>query len=204
LTHDLKQTNFAILEDVDVMRFLDETQLVLLRSVLGSTICYGIRASRAHVGDTHPLQIPPGCAVNCVVVPNIVVPNEDNEEDDENFIRMPPACQGGFDLIHNGHNGLSLQIWYQKFHFETEDGESIPLEDCCIPQHLQDILKPQNWGFGNNQSVSIKKGTLFDNEHWLYIVTGVFDDHIEAKPMFTGRLPLLILNHPCANWSTFH
>jgi hypothetical protein len=56
------------------------------------------------VGDTHPLKIPPGCAVNCVVVPDVP-----DEEDNKKFIRVPAACQGGFDLIHNGNNVLSLQ-----------------------------------------------------------------------------------------------
>jgi hypothetical protein len=189
LTHDMKRTKFAVSEDVDVMRFSDESQLISLRSVLGLTICYGIRASRARLGDTHPRQIPPGCAVNCVVVPD--APDEDNNP---SFIRVPAACQGGFDLIHNGKNVLSLRSRYRKFHFETKDGDSIPLDECDLPQHFQDILKPQNWGFWQNQGASIKKGALFDHERRLYIVTDVFDDRVEAKPMFTGGLAVSFYN----------
>jgi hypothetical protein len=190
LTHDMKRTKFAVLEDVDVMRFSDETQLVLLRSVLGSTICYGIRACRAKLSDKDPRQIPPGCAVNCVVVPD----EADEEEPNRKFMRVPPACQGGFDLIHNGNIVLSLRIWYRKFHFETEDGGSIPLEECCLPQHFQDILKPLNWGYWINQQVSIKKGSLFDHDRRLFSVTGIFDDRVEAKPLFTGGLAISFHN----------
>jgi hypothetical protein len=190
LTHDLKRTKFAVWEDVDVMRFSDESQLVSLRSVLGSTICYGIRASRAKLSDIRPLRIPPGCAINCVVVPD-----EEDEEGNTTFVRVPPACQGGFDLIHNGSNLLSLRIRYKKFHFETEDGESIPLAECFIPQHLQDLLKPQHWGFWHNEGgVSIKMGALFDHEHRLYMVSDIFDDRIEAKPMFTDGLAISFYN----------
>jgi hypothetical protein len=125
----------------------------------------------------------------------VVVPDDDeDEEGDEKFVRVPPACQGGFDLIHNGNNLLSLQIRYKKFHFKTEDGESIPLDKCFIPQHFQDILKPLNWGFWQNQRVSIKKGALFDYEHRLFIVTGVFDDRVEVEPMFTGGVTIAFHN----------
>jgi hypothetical protein len=130
------------------------------------------------LGDKHPLKIPPGCAAYCVVVPD-----EEDKEDNKECIPMRPACQVGFDLIHNGNHVL--------FHFETEDtedGEIIPLKECCIPQHFQDILKPQNWGF------CAFKGTLFDPEHWLYMVTGIFDDNIEAKLLFMDGL----------NVSSFH
>jgi hypothetical protein len=97
---------------------------------------------------------------------------------------VPPASEGGFDLIHNGNNFLSLRTCYRKFHFKTEDGESIPLENSSLPQHFQDILEPQNWGLWITEKVSIKKGSLFDHDRQLYVVTGVFDNRIEAKPMF--------------------
>ena len=97
---------------------------------------------------------------------------------------MPPAREGGFDLIHNGNNVLSLRVRYRKFHFETVDGESIPLEDCCLPQHFQDILKPQNWGFWINKTVSIKVDAMFDHERRLYSVTNVLDTYITATVMF--------------------
>ncbi len=120
------------------MQFLDETQFAALRSVLGSTFGYGIRASRAKLSDKDPQQIPPGCAVNCVVA------SEQDNADSAKFVRVPPASEGGSNLIHNGNNVLSLQTRYRKFRFETEDGESIPLENSSLPQHFQDILKPQN------------------------------------------------------------
>jgi hypothetical protein len=169
-------------ENCDVMRFPEESQLVSLRSVLGSNICYGIRASRAKLSDKAPLQIPSDCAVNCVAAPGDDELNEDNDK----FVRAPPASQRGFNLIHNGNNVLSLRIRHRKFHFETEDGKSIPLQDCCLPQHFQDILKPQNWGFWINQTVSTKKGALFDHEHQLHSITDVFDDPIEAKALFAN------------------
>jgi hypothetical protein len=50
---------------------------------------------------------------------------------------------------------------------------------------LQDILKPLNWGYWCNQTVSIKKGALFDHERCLFSVTAVFDDRIEAKALFS-------------------
>ncbi len=178
LTHDMKRTKFAVVEDAYVMRFSDEMQFASLRSVLGLTICYGIRASRAKLSDKDPRQIPPGCAVNCVLA------SEQDNADCAKFVRVPPASEGGFDLIHNGNNVLSLRTRYRKFHFETEDGESIPLENSSLPQHFQDILKPQNWGFWITEKVSIKKRSLFDHDRQLYVVTGVFDDRIEAKPMF--------------------
>jgi hypothetical protein len=105
-------------------------------------------------------------------------------DDAPKFARVPPASQGGFDLIHNGNNVLSLRVRYRKFHFETVAGESIPpLEDCPLPQHFQDILKPQNWGFWINDQtpVSIKKGTIFDHDRQLWEVTAVFEGRIEAK-----------------------
>jgi hypothetical protein len=92
--HDMKCTKFAVSDDVDVVHFLEKSQLILLRSILGLTICYGIRASRAQLGDPHPRQIPPGCAVNCLVVPD--APDKDNNQ---TFIRVP-------DLIHDGKNVL--------------------------------------------------------------------------------------------------
>jgi hypothetical protein len=184
LTHDMKRTKFAVLEDADVMRFSDEAQFGALRSVLGSTICYGIRASRAKLSDKDPRQIPPGCAVNCVVA------SLQEHPDAAKFVRVPPASEGGFDLIHNGNNVLSLRTRYRKFHFETEDGESIPLENSCLPQHFQDILKPQNWGFWITETVSIKKGSLFDHDRQLYLVTSVFNDRIEARPMFGDAPPI--------------
>jgi hypothetical protein len=82
LTHDMKRTNLAVF---DVMRFSEESQLVFLRSVLGSNICCGIRASRAKLSDKAPLQIPPGCAVNCVAAPGDDELNEDNDK----FVRAP-------------------------------------------------------------------------------------------------------------------
>jgi hypothetical protein len=72
--------------------------------------------------------------------------------------------EGGFNLIHNGNNFLSLQTRYRKFHFETEDGKSIMLKNSCLLQHFQDILKPQKWGFWITETVSIRKGSLFDHE----------------------------------------
>ena len=134
LTHDMKRTKFAVLEDTGIMRFSSESHLTALRSVLGSTICYGIRASRAKLSDKDPRQIPPGRAVNCVVAGD-----EAHNADAAKFVRVPPACEGGFDLIHNGNNVLSLRSRYRKFHFETKDGESIPLENSSLPQHFQDL-----------------------------------------------------------------
>ena len=185
LTHDMKRTKFAVSEDVEIMRFSDETQFASLRSVLGSTICYGIRASRAKLSDKEPRRIPPDCAVNCVV-----------EEPDEEtvatrkFVRVPPASEGGFDLIHNGNNLLSLRVRYRKFHFQTVDGESIPLEECCLPQHFQDILKPLNWGFWIDEPESIKIGAMFDHERRLCSVAAVFDHCIEATQAFTDNPPI--------------
>jgi hypothetical protein len=72
------------------------------------------------------------------------------------------------------------------------------LYSSTFPGHL----KPQNWGFWHNQGVLIKKGALFDHEHRLYIVTGIFDDCVEAKPMFRARTHCLILQQeptPCGN-----
>jgi hypothetical protein len=182
LTHDMKRTKFAVSEDVEVMRFSDETQFASLRSVLGSTICYGIRASRAKLSDKAPRRIPADCAVNCVVEEPTVAPPK--------FVRVPPASEGGFDLIHNRKNLLSLRVRYRKFHFQTADGASIPLEECCLPQHFQDILKPLNWGFWNIQPESIKQGDMFDHEHRLYSVTAVFANYIEARHAFTDNPPI--------------
>jgi hypothetical protein len=67
LTHDMKRTKFSVVEYAGVMQFSDEMQFASLRSVLGLTICYGIRASRPKLSDKDPRQIPPGCAVNCVM-----------------------------------------------------------------------------------------------------------------------------------------
>jgi hypothetical protein len=119
LTHDMKCTKFAVVEDADVMQFSDEMQFASLRFVLGLTICYGICASRAKLSDKDPRQIPPGCAVKCVVAAS-----EQEHPDAAKFVWVPPASEGGFDLIHNGNNVLSLQTRFRKFHFETEDGES--------------------------------------------------------------------------------
>jgi hypothetical protein len=74
------------------------------------------------------------------------------------------------------------------------DGESIPLADCALPQHFQDILKPQNWGFWINRIVSIKKGALFDHDRRLYEVTAVHENHIEAKAMFIEGIAVAFYN----------
>ena len=121
---------------------------------------------------------------------NCVVAADEDTVDPTKFVRVPPASKGGFDLIHNGNNLLSLRVRYRKFHYETADGESIPLEECCLPQHFQDILKPLNWGFWDNQTVSIKNGAMFDHERRLYSVTAVFNDYIEATAMFSGNEPI--------------
>jgi hypothetical protein len=115
----MKRTKSTVLEDADVMCFLDKSQLVSLRFVL------------AKLSDKDPRQIPLGCAVNCVVVPD-----KEDEEDDGKFVCVPLACQGGFDLIHNGNNVSSLQIWYRKFHFETKDGESI-LSSTTLSRYIE-------------------------------------------------------------------
>jgi hypothetical protein len=169
------------------MRFLDEAQFAALRSVLGSTICYGIWASGAKLSG-NPRQIPPGCAVNCVVA------SLQEHPDAAKFVWVPPASKGGFNLIHNGNNILSLRTHYHKFHFETEDGESIPLKNSCLPQHFQDILKPKNWGFWITEIVFIKKGSLFNHDRQLYLVMGVFNDHTKAKPMFRDAPPISFHN----------
>jgi hypothetical protein len=122
LTHDMKRTKFAVWEDVDVMRFSDESQLVLLRSVLGVTICYVILASRAKLADKDPRQIQPGCAVNCVTA------QDDDSDDEDGFIRVPSACHGDFDLIHNGNNILSLRIRYRK-----QNGRRRKHSTCRMP-----------------------------------------------------------------------
>jgi hypothetical protein len=174
LTHDMKRTKFAVLKATNIMQFSSERHLIALRSVLGSTICYGICASRANLSNKDPHQIPPRCVVNCVVA----------ADETAKFVRVPPACKGGFDLIHNGNNILLLRSGYHKFHFETTDGKSIPLKNSSLPQHFQDILKPHNWGFWSSSTVSVKKESLFDQDKHLYVVTSVFDSHIKAKPLF--------------------
>ena len=116
----------------------------------------------------------------------MVEPDEDTV-DHTKFVRVPPASEGRFDLIHNGNYLFSLRLRYRKFHYETADG--IPLEDCCLPQHFQDFLTPLNWGFWD-QTVSIKKGAIFDHERRLYSVTTVFDNYIDATAMFSSNEPI--------------
>jgi hypothetical protein len=184
LTHDMKRTKFAVLNDTDIMQFSSKVHLITLRSVLGSIICYGIGASGAKLSNRDPCQIPPGCAINCVVAAD-----EANNADTAKFVQVPPAYEGGFDLIHNGNNVLSLRSRYRKFHFETKDGKSTPLKNSSLPQHFQDILKPQNWGFWSTSTVSVKKA-FFDHDKHLYVVTSVFDDRIKAKPLFMDSLTI--------------
>jgi hypothetical protein len=119
-----------------------------------------------------------------------VVASKQEHPDAAKFVRAPPASEGGFDLIHNGNNVLSLQTRYRKFHFETEEGESILLENSSLPQHFQNVLKPQNRGFWITEIVSVKKGSLFDHNSQLYLVTLVFDNCIEAKPIFRDGLTI--------------
>jgi hypothetical protein len=85
-THDMKRTKFAVVKDADVMQFSDEMHFASLRSVLGLTICYGIRASWAKLSDKDPPQIPPGCVVNCVVAAS-----GQEHPDTAKFVRVPPA-----------------------------------------------------------------------------------------------------------------
>jgi hypothetical protein len=183
LTHDLKRMKCAVSEDVDVMRFSTETQFDSLRSVLGSNICYGIRARRAKLSDAAPIRIPPDCAVNCVT--EHTVESDEDTADPPKFVRVPPAREGGFDLIHNRINMLSLRVRYKKFHYQTEDGVSVPLEDCDLPQHFVDILKPLNWGYWTpDEPASIKIGDMFDHDHRVFKVTEVHDDNIRARNAF--------------------
>jgi hypothetical protein len=182
----MKRTKFALSEDIDAMRFLKEAEFEKLRSVLGSTVCYGIRASRAKLSNKCPLRVPPGCALNCAVEQD----KESEDDDAPKFVRVPPASQGGFDLIHNGNNMLHLQVRHRKFHFETEDGTSVPLEDCSLPSTLpRDLEAAELMGSLEanetaNETVSIRKHVLFDHEQQLWVVTAVFEDHVEAKKAF--------------------
>jgi hypothetical protein len=123
------------------------------------------------------------------------VASEQEHPDAAKFVWVPPASKGEFDVIHNGNNVLSLQTRYPKFHFETDDGGiSISLEDSSLPQHFQDILKPQNWGVWITETVSIKKGSLLNHDRQLCLVTCVFDAHIKAKPMFRDGLTISFHN----------
>jgi hypothetical protein len=187
----MKPTKFAVLKDAHVMQLLDEAQFAALRSILGLTICYGIPANQAKLSNKDPQLIPLGCAVNCVVA------SLQDHPDAAKFVWVPLAREGGLDIIHNGNFVLSLQTCYRKFHFETEGSKSILLENSCLLQHFQDILKPQNWRFWINETVSIKKGSLFNHDRQLYAVTSVFDNCIEEKSPCSG-MPHLSLSMTCS------
>ena len=122
----MKRTKFAVLEDANIMRFSDETQFASLRSVLASTVRYGIRARRAKLSDKGPVRIPRGCAVSCGVEP------DKDTVDPTKFDCVPPASEGGFDLIHNGNNLLSLRVRCRKFHYETAHGNVFLLKTAAF------------------------------------------------------------------------
>jgi hypothetical protein len=183
LTHDMKRIKLAVCEHMDIVRVDNETNAAHLRSILGANICYGLRAFRAKINQA-PQPIPENAAINCV----LLCEDDSKSIEVDTFIRVPPASQGGFDLIHNCNNTLSLRTRYRKLHYQTTDGSAIPLPECNIPEQLKQILQPQNWGYwGPNESASlvhIKIGDLFDHERRLYQVSFVFDNRIEATPLF--------------------
>jgi hypothetical protein len=178
LTRQMKRIKLQVNSYIELLRIDTSEGMESLRSILGSTISYGLRAQKASVRDNW-VPIENNCAVNYVIV---------DENGTNNFVPLPPASAGGFDFIHNGKNSLFLRTRYRKALYRSNSG-CIPLEELKLPTHFQELLKPVGWGCWEAQEVApvICIGDLFDWDDGTYRVEAVYEDRVDAYKFGTKQ-----------------
>jgi hypothetical protein len=173
LTHGIKRCKLEVPSDVQMIRIENPTSLEILRTILGTTVSYGIRGKRATLKDNH-ITINNNETLNIVVV-------EDNPPG--RFCRVPSARFGGFDFTHDSVNELVVRTRYRKVHYRSENGSCIPLASLGLPGHLTKLLQTANWG-NRRRKPRISIGSLFDKDHSTYEVISVNDTQVQAVPLF--------------------
>jgi hypothetical protein len=190
IRHDMYRTKFCSTQTVELVRIGDAASLDSLRSTLGETIAYGIRAKRA-TKKRKLIKLRENTALNVVQV-----------EDDAAhvFKRVLPATVGGFDFIYNRLGSLEVRTRYEKIFFHTETETGSPLED--IPDHLRELLTEQQWGYwhapgpeDSNPLAAIKVDCLFDFAGHSYQVVVVEDNLVRAVRFGArNRIPVVFHN----------
>jgi hypothetical protein len=184
LDEGMSKTKYEIpMESVELIRIENEEDLGRLRSVLGTTICYGIR------NDAPKLNCP-ATTINENDTLNIVVAST---EAPDGFKRVLPAKYGGFDFVFDGTSTLFVRSRYKKVFYRTDKGTCVPIveADGSIPQHFQVMLKDANWGYWNTRRSNrgnrsrIKVGDFFDHDGTMLEVLEVKATSIVAKLFFT-------------------
>jgi hypothetical protein len=98
----------------------------ILQSILGTTISYGIHGKKATLKNNN-LKIQNNEILNIVIV-------ADNPRG--RFDRVPPACFGGFNFMHDSVNELVVCTCYSKVHYRSENGSYILLTNIGLLEHL--------------------------------------------------------------------
>jgi hypothetical protein len=188
LTSSMYRTKFAVSQTVELVRIEDMTTLENLRSILGETIAYGVRAKRATLKRKFkPLK--ENTAINAVLVV---------EESAGVFKRVPAATVGGFDFIYNRLGTLAVRTRYEKVWYHTDTKTGTPLEG--IPDHLRDLLTNQQWGYwqlpgavsddDDSTVEQIQVDALFDQDGHSYQVVDVGDATVRVI-RFGARPPII-------------
>jgi hypothetical protein len=179
LTDGIKRCKLEIPSDVQLIRIENPTTLDILRSILGTTVSYGIRGKRATLKDNN-IAIHNNETLNLVIV---------NDNPPGTFQRVPPACFGGFDFTHDSVNELVVRTRYRKVHYRSRNGSCIPLTNLGLPDHLLKLLETANWGKEEPSSrhrgqSRITIGSLFDKDNSTYEVISFDDNQVRAIPFF--------------------
>ena len=190
IRHDMYRTNFFTTQTVELVRIDDATSLESLRSILGETIAYGIRAKRA-TKKRKLIKLRENTALNVVQV---------EDEAPDVFKRVLPATAGGFDFIYNRLGGLAVRTRYEKIFYHTETKTGSPLED--IPEHLRELLMEQQWGHWRvpgeedvDDLARIQVDCLFDFAGHSYQVVVVEDNLVRAIRFGArNRIPVVFHN----------
>jgi hypothetical protein len=175
--------------DVQLIRIENPTSSEILRSILGTTVSYEIRGSRATLKN-NDLTLRNNKTLNIVIV---------NDNPPGSFQRVPPASFGGFDFTHDSVNELVVRTRYHKVHYSSKNGSCIPLANLGMPDHLIKLLQTANWG--NNCCLFLKEqpssrhrgqpriaiGSLFDKDNSTYEVISVNDNQVRVVPFFGNR-----------------
>ncbi len=175
LTNSMYRTKFGVSQTVELVRVEDTTSLENLRSILGETIAYGVRAKRATLKRKFkPLK--ENTAINAVLVV---------EESAGVFKRVPAATVGGFDFIFNRLGTLAVRTRYEKVFYHTDTQTGTPLEG--IPERLRELLIGQQWGYwqvpsddDDSLDQMIQVDALFDKDGHSYQVVDIGDETVRA------------------------
>jgi hypothetical protein len=102
LTSSMHRTEFGVSQTVELVRVDDTATLDNLRSILGTTIAYGVRGKRATL-KRKLKELKENATLNVVHVGDAVAA----------FKRVPAATVGGFDFIFNRLGTLAVRSRYK-------------------------------------------------------------------------------------------